>query len=384
MRLLHTGDWHVGRTLRGRSRHGEHEAVLDEMVRVADEEAVDVVVVAGDLFDSAAPPPESERLVYSTLLALAGRDRHVLVIAGNHDHPRRLAAVEPLLDLARVHVRPFVVPPADGGVVTLDISGEALDVAFLPWLSQRHAVGADELMAADAADHQQTYAERLRRIAGVMSAAFRGDRVNLVVGHCTVVGGEMGGGERSAHTILDYAVPSTIFPITASYVALGHLHRCQKVAAGAPTWYAGSPLQLDFGEGANVPSVNIVDLAPGRPARVTSRRISSGRPLHTVLAAPADLDAAVAAAPEGAHLRVIVQGGERAGMAEELRERFPAAVEVKLEAPHSEATATRAAARAGKTPRELFATYLAERNVSDERLITLFDTLHEEAVDGAS
>ena len=89
MRVLHTSDWHVGKALRGRSRATEHEAVLAEIAGIAQREAVDVVIVAGDLFDSATPTPEAERIVYRGLLDLAEGDRPVIVVAGNHDCDER-------------------------------------------------------------------------------------------------------------------------------------------------------------------------------------------------------------------------------------------------------------------------------------------------------
>ena len=97
MRILHTSDWHVGKALRGRSRTAEHEAVLAELATVAERDQAQLVLVAGDLFDTATPSPEAERIVYDGLLALAGGGaRPVVVIAGNHDNPHRLAAVAPV------------------------------------------------------------------------------------------------------------------------------------------------------------------------------------------------------------------------------------------------------------------------------------------------
>ncbi len=89
MRLLHTSDWHVGKKIRGHSRHDEHEAVLDEIVRIAEEQTVDVVLVAGDIFETASPPPEAEDLVYRTLLALALTSAHVAVALGAVDEGHR-------------------------------------------------------------------------------------------------------------------------------------------------------------------------------------------------------------------------------------------------------------------------------------------------------
>ena len=104
MRFLHTGDWHVGKALRGRSQADEHRAVLAEVAAVAEAEQVDAALVAGDLFDTAAPSAESEQIVYEALLALARTGAHVVVVSGNHDNERRLQAVAPLLELGRVTV----------------------------------------------------------------------------------------------------------------------------------------------------------------------------------------------------------------------------------------------------------------------------------------
>ena len=100
-KILHTSDWHVGKTIRGHNRSDEHRAVLAEITKVAAEYGVDVVVVAGDLFDTAAPSPESEEIVYSTLLALADTGATVAVISGNHDNAHRLRAVAPLPERPR-------------------------------------------------------------------------------------------------------------------------------------------------------------------------------------------------------------------------------------------------------------------------------------------
>src|SRR5262245_261584 len=119
MRFLHTGDWHVGKPLRGRSRTDEYAAALDEVHRIAVEARVDAVLIAGDVFDSAAPPPEAERLVYDFLARLIPEDIACVLIAGNHDHPKRLGALARLVEGLRIFVRSEARPAADGGVVTV-------------------------------------------------------------------------------------------------------------------------------------------------------------------------------------------------------------------------------------------------------------------------
>src|SRR4029453_6654303 len=125
----------------------------------------------------------------------------------------------------------------------------------------------------------------------------------------------MGGGERSAHTVFDYWVPATAFPPAAQYVALGHLHRRQQLAGPAPLHYCGSPLQLDFGETANDPAVNLVDVHPGLPAEVRSVALAAGRRLRTLRGTLADVvDGAGDAADD--HLRIGLQGPPRPRVAE--------------------------------------------------------------------
>ena len=250
MKLLHTADWHVGKTLRGRSRADEHRAVLAEIAALATSEDVDVVIVAGDVFDTAAPNPESEQIVYQALLDLAVTGAHVVVVSGNHDNERRLQAVAPLLELGRVTMAATFRRPDDGGVVEVPAraGGERARIALLPFLSQRWVVRADELMSTAADEQAQAYSERIRRLVTALTADFRADTVNIVVAHLFALGGKLGGGEREAHTIFDYAVPGTVFPPSAQYVALGHLHRSQVIPGPCPIRYPGSPLQLDFGE----------------------------------------------------------------------------------------------------------------------------------------
>ena len=104
MKILHTSDWHVGKGIRGRSRAAEHQAVLAEIAQIADSNAVDVVLVTGDAFDTAAPTAEAEGIVYRALLDLADTGAHVVVLAGNHDSPRRWQALQPVMALSLIHI----------------------------------------------------------------------------------------------------------------------------------------------------------------------------------------------------------------------------------------------------------------------------------------
>lgn len=378
MKLLHTGDWHVGKTLRGQSRADEHRAVLGEIAELAAAEAVDIVLVAGDLFDSASPSPEAEGIVYDTLLQLTEGGARVVVVAGNHDHPRRLQAVEPLLALGRVVVRPSVLPPRQGGVVEITSrSGELARVALLPWLSQRDVVKADQLMSEDGSGLTDLYRERANRIIAALASGFGPDSVNVLLGHLTVSGAQTGGGERTAQTIFDYWVDATAFPPDAHYVALGHLHKPQKMPAGAPVHYCGSPLWLDFSDNDEHKVTLVVEAVPGAPAQVRPVPVGSGRRLRTLTGTLADL-APLCGTTGDDFLRVRVDEPARPGLSDEVREMFPNAVDVMV-SPSETTTGSgeRRTAPSGD-PRALFVEYLTEKNAADERTIELFDRLLEE------
>ncbi len=378
MRLLHTSDWHVGKRIRGHSRADEHREVLAEMVAVAERESVDLILVAGDLYETAAPTPESERIVNDALLQLA-EVAPVLAVAGNHDNPRRLAAVEPLLRLGRITMVAEPLPPDRGGCVELVAGDTPVRAAMLPFVSQRGIVRAEQLMANAAYENAQAYAERLRWVIEALCEPFDADHVNLVVAHAFVTGGMTGGGERAAHLVDEYGLSAVDFPPSASYVALGHLHRPQQMLGATAIHYCGSPLQLDFGEQDQAKQVTIVDAEPGIPAKVTAVPLAGGRRLRTLTGTVAQLQAMVDDGDErlDAWLRVRVTEPGRAGLAEEVRavlgERV---VDVRVEAIDAPRPTRH---REGRDPKELFSAYLSEAGLEDPAVVARFVALLDEA-----
>ncbi len=371
MKLLHTADWHVGRTLRGRSRADEHRTVLAEITGIAAQHEVDVVIIAGDLFDSSAPTPESEQIVYNALIDLARTGAEVLIMAGNHDNPQRLAAVRPLLHLTRVRTVAFPTRAEDGGVIDVKSrDGMVSRIALLPFLSQRGIIRADQLMASDAADHVMKYADRCEKIVRALCASFDDTSVNIVAAHLTVAGGQFGGGEREAQSIFDYVVPSHVFPSSAHYVALGHLHREQTIAGACPIRYCGAPLQLDFGETANDPCVLLVEAEPGFPAGVERVALRSGRRLRTLEGTLAQL-ASLRDAVGDDYLRIRVSEPARIGLADEVRELLPNAVDVMIPQPDDSGEEPEPP-NGPQLPVELFERYLREKNIEDAALVALF------------
>lgn len=380
MKLLHTSDWHVGKTIRGHSRVPEHEAVFDEIVSLAGEHSVDLVIVAGDLFETASPTAQAESLVYRTLLKLLDTGSQAAVISGNHDNARRLHAIAPVFEaLGRIHLVTEPTRPDEGGVIRLSTpGGEQVRLAMLPFVSQRGVVRAKDLMEAAAYENTQLYAERMRLLIETLAVDFEADTVNILAAHAFVYGGQLGGGERAAHFIDDYAISAQSFPVTASYVALGHIHRPQKIPGAAPIHYCGSPLQLDFGEEDQVKQVNLVEIEPGIPPVVTPVPLSAGRALRTLRGTMAELTAQRedGTVDNDAWLRVMVNEPRRAGLADDVRDLLgEQVVDVRMDDPAPKRK--QRVARKGRAPSELFAEFLAERNIEDPLVSEMFAELHE-------
>ena len=386
MKILHTSDWHVGRTIRGRSRHQEHRTVLAEMLDVVEDEQVDLVVVAGDQFDTAVPSARSERLVWTTLLGFADRGAKVVVVAGNHDNVAKLDALAPLLTRGgEIHVGAHVRPAEEGGLLRVATRNGDARVALVPFLSQRGIVKTAELLDLDAAQHAQAYAGRVAAILGALTTSFgSGDAVDLIAGHLTVVGTgrlteQLGGGERLSQSF-DYVVPPPSFPTTAHYVALGHLHQPHDVPGPAPLRYSGSPLHLDFGEVASRRGVTLVEVTPDSPARIRHRPLTGGFALVTLRGSVEELRTAADALGEDVYVRAVVDEPPRAGLAEAVRDAVPQAVDVKVASTTVAPEAQRLElddATAGD-PYELFGQYLDARGVEDPRVPGLFRELLDE------
>ncbi len=385
MKILHTSDWHVGKVLKGRDRSDEHDAVLRSIIQTARTEDVDLVLIAGDLFESSAPSPKAQGLVMRALLALREDGRQVVAIGGNHDNASLLDNVyRPVLGELGLHILGTPKAPAAGGTLRLTTrGGELVTLAAMPFLSQRYAVRAAELLLHEAAQHALDYARRVASMIALLTGEFRADSVNIVMAHATVLGGRRGGGERDVQTAFEYEVPASIFPSSAHYAALGHLHRQQEIPAPCPAFYSGSPLAIDFGEEANDPGALIVTAAPGIRADARRVDITGSRQLRTLRGS---LDHVIDEGEQAgdAYLRVILAESARAGLGDLVREKLPNALEVQLDDAHRPRPGTHGdrPSRAGRSALQLFGDYLAEQNVDDERVERMFAELLEDMTEG--
>ena len=248
---------------------------------------------------------------------------------------------------------------------------------MLPFLSQRYAVTAADLIEATADENAAGYERRVRGIIAALTAGFAPDAVNILMSHLTVVGGELGGGERSAQSVFEYWVSAAAFPSDAHYVALGHLHRRQDIRAPGRVVYSGSPLALDFGEQQNTNVVCLVEATPSTPASVTDIPISSGLRLRTVRGTVAGILEHKDDYGDDL-LRVYVREPTRAGLREELMEALPNALEVRIDPEFSTRPGVTVPRHSGLTPEELFANYCADHSIDDPGMRALFSELHDE------
>jgi len=381
VRLLHTGDWHVGKTLARHSRIAEAREVLSELADIAVTERVDLVLVAGDTFDQLSPSAEAEAAVYDALVEFERRKIPVVLISGNHDHAQRWRALEPLLVRFSILVVPEPRRPDAGGIVEIPArdGSTSLQVAALPWVPINRLVAAQEMLGL-AEQPFQTYATEMARILGALCQGFDHAKCNVLAAHLFVSGAIVAGSERALSIGDLYAVTPQAMPVSPQYIALGHVHKAQRVPGVAvPARYSGSLLQLDFGEVEQEKSVAIVDLEPGKPAEVREVPISGGRRLRDVRGTLEQL-AEFASGADGDFLRVVLEcEALQPGLGDAVRELLPNALQVTLDYPREEVERELLDLNE-LTARELFSRYYQGRHASkpENELLDLLDELVDE------
>jgi exonuclease SbcD len=364
VRALHTSDWHVGKRIGRYDRFDEYRDAISEVIEIADSEKADIILHSGDLFDRPVPPIEAMDIAFSGLVGLTDSGRRpVVVIAGNHDSAGFFDALAPFLRGQNIHLVGGIRRPDDGGVLEIDTGAGRAVVSCFPFLREGRAFHVWDAVE----DHYKQYADRLRAIAEAYSS-YAGtlagnDAVQFLVAHFLVGGSKVHGhgaprGERALHMGEAYAATSEAIPPGPQYVALGHIHAPQPVpGAKVPAEYAGSLLELDFGEAGEQKRVAIVDVEPGVPASVRSVALTRRRSL--VRATGDWQQLLVRDDIRDAYLDLIVEtAGPDPGLVDRAREEFDYLVHVRADYPRAESDE---AIRAGKTLDELYDLYYLEQ-----------------------
>lgn len=260
MKILHTADWHLGKNLEGQSRLDEQQEFLNDFVKIVEDNNIDLVVIAGDIYDTSNPPARAEKLFYDTLKKLSKKgERLILVIAGNHDNPERLVAAGPLAmehGIIMVGTPKTVVLPGEYGMhkvvnsgegfIEIDIRGEKAVILTVPYPSEKRL---NEVLynVVDSDDEKlKSYSDRIKELFDSLAVNFRDDTINLVVSHLYAMGSEESGSERSIQLGGSYIVDGSCFPEKAQYIALGHVHKYQIVPGTKKrARYSGAPLHYN-------------------------------------------------------------------------------------------------------------------------------------------
>jgi exonuclease SbcD len=369
MRLLHTSDWHLGRTLHGLDLLEAQQSALEHIVATARAEAVDAVLVSGDVYDRAVPPIEAVRLFSRTVGELASFTQ-VVVSSGNHDSAVRLGALAEVLT-DRLHIRTRTDRLAEP-VELADEWGPVL-VYAVPYLDPetvRHELGGDEPLERSHAAVLGAALDRVRANLAERRAA-AGSVRSVVMAHAFVAGrapAQTSDSERDLRVGGVEVVPTDVFD-GVDYSALGHLHGAQepRVDASGHMRYSGSPLRYSFSEAGQAKSVTLVDLGPDGVKSVSTVPVPQPREMIRLTGTLAEL------CDEGAHaehtqswvMAVITDAVRPDRMFDTLRARFPHLLSAH-HVPAGEAAITLPGAGAAVDPMDVLARFLADASALDE------------------
>lgn len=264
MKLLHTADWHIGQYFFGYDRKEEHTFFFDWLKQTVKKQHIDVLLVAGDVFDSPNPSAESQKIYYSFLREVTADNPNlqIVIIAGNHDSAGRLEAPNPLLQEMNVHIRGLVHKKEDGEIdyhqlfVSLSKDGETKAWCIaVPYLRQGDYPNTESYSKGVSVLYDQLYST-LQQIK-------EKDLPVIVMGHLHATGSEISENDRSERTIiggLECISPEVFDKSDIVYTALGHLHKTQRVSGRENVRYAGSPLPMSFSEKYYKQGANLIEI----------------------------------------------------------------------------------------------------------------------------
>ena len=335
MKILHTSDWHIGRTLYGRKRYEEFEAFLTWLAETIQQEQVDALLVAGDIFDTSAPSNRAQALYYRFLCRVATSScRHMVVIAGNHDSPSFLNAPKELLKALDVHVIGLLPENQEDEVLVLRSGDDSpeLIVCAVPYLRDRDIRVAEAGESVE--DKERKLIDGIRSHYADVAALAEQKRLEfgaeipiIAMGHLFTAGGKTidDDGVRELYVGSLAHVTAGIFPESLDYLALGHLHVPQKVNGSEVMRYSGSPLPMGFGETKQQKSVCLVEFA-STEAAVQLIDVPAFQKLERVKGSWEEISARIlelSATGSQAWIEIVYEGDEVIG---DLRERLDAAI----------------------------------------------------------
>lgn len=294
MRIIHTSDWHLGKNLEGYSRINEQKLFLDELCAICDERSIDILIVAGDIYDSSNPSAEAEKLFYSYIKKLSQDGKRALVIiSGNHDSANRLTSVSPLAEKFSVIIEgtvktvvntgtygDFKINKVFEGGFEIEKNNERAVFITMPYPSEKNI---NEVISEkfEETEFKKNYSEKMKFIFSEKGKEFSDDTINIVAGHFFISGGTSTDSERNIQLGGIYAAECDIFPEKTQYVAMGHLHRPQKIKTNVKhSYYAGSPIQYSKSEAGYAKCVFFAEIKPSKEPIVEKIYLKNYKPIE--------------------------------------------------------------------------------------------------------
>lgn len=299
MKILHTSDWHLGHQLHGYSRDYEHQAFLDWLAETLEQQQIDALLVAGDIFDTANPPASAWRMLYRFMARLAKTmpQLNVVMIGGNHDSPSKLDAPHELLKAFDLHMVGGIHRGEDGQLdhqrMLVPISNRSGEQTA--WVLAVPFLRSADLRTDDLSEEDDRLIKGVETLYAEMTQAAREQKSNqqalIGMGHAFMASGKLS--EMSERRVLggnQHALPASIFSDDISYVALGHLHLAQRVAKKEHVRYSGSPLPLSMSERDYKHQVVVVELDGDQVAGIEPITIPRTVDMLKVPRSPAPLE----------------------------------------------------------------------------------------------
>ena len=295
MRILHTGDWHLGKNLDGASRMDEQEQFLEDFIVIVEENDIDLVIIAGDIYDTSNPPARAEKMFYNTLKNISKNgERLTLVVSGNHDNPDRIVAAGPLAmdhGIIMVGTPKTVVPVGEygkhkvvnsgEGFIEIEINKEKAVILTVPYPSEKRLNEVLYTEMDNDEDKLKTYSDRIHTLFDTLKENYREDTINLVVSHLYTMGSVEGGSERSIQLGGSFIVNGSCFPKEAQYIALGHVHKPQIVPGTENrARYSGSPIHYNKKEISYDKKCLIVDIHPKEECKIEEIPLKVYKPIE--------------------------------------------------------------------------------------------------------
>lgn len=264
MRIVHTGDWHLGKSLEGHSRLDEQEMFLNFFSKQCIDLKPDIILIAGDIYDTPNPPARAEKLFYDTLKKLS-RDGECIsvVIAGNHDNPERIVSAWPIAaehGIIMAGTPRTLIPTgkygkhrvvnSGEGFFELEVNGESVVVIAAAYPSEKRLNEVFYNESDDEEKRQYSYVQKIDKLFRKLETNFKKDSINITLSHLFTLGSKPSGSERLSCLGTSFLIGTDILPRGADYTALGHIHKAQAVDKTGRIRYCGAPIHYSKSEAA--------------------------------------------------------------------------------------------------------------------------------------